>query len=87
MSERVLVTGVLDGAAVYNAPGVAASVEEIAATIRAVVGDAVVTSSGDPLPFPPGLEAVGFDRDVGPFPRTPLDAGVATTVEHLRSSG
>ncbi len=40
-----------------------------------------------PLPFPPELEAVGFDRDVGPFPRTPLDVGVATTIEHFRASG
>jgi len=76
-----------EGAAVYNAPGVAASVEEIVEAIRAVVPEAELTWSGDPLPFPPELEAVGFDRDVGPFPRTPLDVGVAATIAHFRATG
>ena len=76
-----------EGANVYNAPGAAASMEEVVASIQAVVPDAEITWSGDPLPFPPELEAVGFDRDVGPFPRTPLDVGVAATIEHFRASG
>lgn len=75
-----------EGAAVYNVPGAPASVEEIVAAIRKVVPDAELTWGGDPLPFPERLEAVGFDRDVGPFPRTPLDAGVAATIEHFRSA-
>ena len=75
-----------EGAAVYNAPGVPASVEEVVAAIRRVVPDAEITWSGDPLPFPPQLESVGFDRDVGPFPRTPLDVGVAATIEHFRAA-
>jgi UDP-glucuronate 4-epimerase len=75
-----------EGAAVYNAPGVAASMEDVVAAIRAVVPDAEITWSGDPLPFPPELEAIGFDRDVGPFPRTPLDVGVAATIEHFRAA-
>ena len=48
--------------------------------------DAKITWGGDPLPFPTELEAVGFDRDVGPFPRTPLDIGVAATVAHFRAA-
>jgi UDP-glucuronate 4-epimerase len=75
-----------EGAAVYNPPGVPASVEEVVAAIRRVVPDAEITWSGDPLPFPPRLESVGFDRDVGPFPRTPLDAGVTATIEHFRAA-
>jgi UDP-glucuronate 4-epimerase len=75
-----------EGAAVYNAPGVPASVEDVIAAIRRVVPDAEITWSGDPLPFPPRLESVGFDRDVGPFPRTPLDVGVAATIEHFRAA-
>jgi len=74
-----------DGAAVYNVPGVAASVEEVAAVIRAVVPDAEIAWSGDPLPFPPELEAVGFDHDIGPFPRTPLTEGVAATIQLFRA--
>ena len=42
---------------------------------RSACPDAEITWSGDPLPFPAELEAVGFDRDVGPFPRTPLADG------------
>ena len=75
-----------EGAAVYNTPGVPASVEDIAAAIRAAVPDAQIMWSGDPLPFPPELEAVGFDHEVGPFPRTPLEVGVAATIEHFRST-
>ncbi|HET6600899.1 MAG TPA: NAD-dependent epimerase/dehydratase family protein, partial [Gaiella sp.] len=76
----------LEGAAVYNAPGAVASMGDVVATIRRVVPGADITWSGDPLPFPPELEAAGFDRDVGAFPRTPLDVGVAATIEHFRAA-
>jgi nucleoside-diphosphate-sugar epimerase len=76
-----------EGAAVYNSRGVAASIDDVVASIRAVVPDAEITWSGDPLPFPPELESVGFDRDVGPFPRTPLGTGVAATIEHFHAAG
>jgi UDP-glucuronate 4-epimerase len=75
-----------DGAAVYNAPGAVASVADFFDAIRAVVPDAEITSAGDPLPFPPELESVGFDRDVGPFPRTSLAVGVAATIAHFRAA-
>lgn len=74
------------GAAVYNVPGVPATVERVVEAIRAAVPDAVVAASGGPLPFPAELEAVGFDRDVGPFPRTPLDVGIAATIAHFRAA-
>jgi UDP-glucuronate 4-epimerase len=74
------------GAAVYNTSGVVASVDDVVSAIRRVVPGAEVTWGGDPLPFPTALEAVGFDRDVGPFPRTPLDIGVAATVAHFRAA-
>ena len=45
---------------------------------------AEITWSGDPLPFPPALEAVGFDRDVGAVPAHALADGVAATVAHFR---
>ena len=77
---------VRDGAAVYNVPGVPAAVDDVIATIRAVLPDAAITSSGDTLPFPEELEAVAFDREVGTFPRTPLDVGVAATIAHFRAA-
>lgn len=75
-----------DGAAVYNTPGAVASVADVAAAIHSTVPDAAITWDGDPLPFPAELEAVGFDRDVGPFPRTPLDVGVTATIAHFRAA-
>jgi UDP-glucuronate 4-epimerase len=74
-----------DGASVYNVPGAVASVEDVVDAIRRVVPDAEITNTGDPLPFPPELEAIGFERDVGPFPRTPLVDGIAATVAHFRA--
>lgn len=71
-------------AAVYNTPGVAAPIEKVVAAIRSVVPGAEITWSGDRLPFPAELEAVGFDRDLGPFPRTSLADGVAATIAHFR---
>jgi len=73
------------GAAVYNVPGVRATVDDVIAAIREAVPDAEITATGDPLPFPPAVDATGFDRDVGPFPRTPLEEGVAATVARFRS--
>ena len=73
------------GAAVYNTPGESASVEEVVAAILAAVPDAATTWGGDPLPFPSELEARGFDLDVGRYPRTPLDVGVAATIAHFQA--
>ena len=41
---------------------------DVVAAIQECVPGAEITWSGDPLPFPAELEAVGFDRDVGPVP-------------------
>jgi UDP-glucose 4-epimerase len=69
---------------VYNTPGALADVADIVACIQTEVPGAEITWSGDRLPFPPAMEAVGFDREVGSFPRTSLAAGVANTVAHFR---
>lgn len=74
------------GAAVYNVPGARASVDDVIAAIRAIVPDAQITATGGGLPFPAELEAEGFDRDLGVFPRTPLADGVAATIAHFRAS-
>ena len=65
-------------------PGALADVADVVAGIQAEVPGAAVTWSGDRLPFPPALEAVGFDREIGPFPRTSLADGVAATIAHFR---
>ncbi len=68
---------------VYNTPGALADVADVVARIETEVPGAAITWGGDPLPFPAATEAVGFDRDVGPFPRTSLADGVAATVAHF----
>ena len=75
-----------ESAAVYNVPGALADMAVVVACIEAEVPDAEITWGGDPLPFPPALEAVGYDREVGPFPRTPLADGIAATVAHFRAA-
>ncbi len=71
-------------AGVYNTPGALADVSDVVACIEKNVPGAEITWSGDRLPFPSQLQAVGFDREVGPFPRTSLADGVAATVAHFR---
>jgi UDP-glucuronate 4-epimerase len=73
-------------ASVYNVPGARADVADVVACIDAAVpgAGALITWSGDALPFPAELEATGFDRDVGVFPRTPLADGVSSTVACFR---
>lgn len=81
----VAAAGVGSGEArVYNFPGVTAAVEDVVAAIHAAQPDAEIDCEGDPLPFPPELEAVGFERDVAPLPHTSLDEGVAETIAHFR---
>jgi len=75
-----------DGAAVYNVPGAVATVEDVVDAILVQAPEAAITWGGDALPFPEELEAVGFERDIGPFPRTPLAVGVAATIEHFRAA-
>ncbi|MSO96378.1 MAG: NAD(P)-dependent oxidoreductase [Thermoleophilia bacterium] len=69
---------------VYNTPGAPADVTDLVSCIQAEIPGAEITWSGDRLPFPAALEAVGFDRDVGAFPRTSLADGVTATVAHFR---
>ncbi len=71
-------------AAVHNLPGEVADVAQVVACIHEVVPDAEITWSGDELPFPFAVEAVGYERDIGPYPHTPLAEGVARTVAHFR---
>jgi hypothetical protein len=70
---------------VYNFPGVVAPIEEVVAAIVDAVPGARVSWTGSSLPFPPSLEAVGFERDLGPLPHTTLADGIAATASQLRA--
>jgi len=73
-------------ARVYNVPGAFGDIVDVVSCIEAAVPGAAITWSGDRLPFPAALEAVGFERDVGPFPRTSLTDGVRATIAHFRAA-
>jgi nucleoside-diphosphate-sugar epimerase len=73
-----------DGAGVFNVPGALAAMGEIVVAIQAAAPGAAITFGGGPLPLPPQLESVGFDREIAPFPRTPLADGIRMTIDHFR---
>lgn len=73
----------LDAALVFNTAGVVAPVEEFVAEIRRQLPDARISLEGSALPFPPALEALGYEREIGSYPRTSLSEGIAETVELL----
>jgi UDP-glucuronate 4-epimerase len=74
------------GATVLNVPGLTASVDEIVAAIERAAPEAAgsIDVTGPPLPFPAELDATAFAAVVGDVPVTPLDEGVAATIEHFR---
>ena len=74
-----------DGAVALNVPGLTASVDEIVAAIDRIVPDARIEVAGPPLPFPPELDTTAFASVVGNLPITPLDEGVAATIEHFKA--
>ena len=78
---------VREGAAVYNFPGVVASMSEVVAAIEVAAPEVAgkITWVEQPLTFPTQLEAVGFEHAVGQVRRTSLADGVRATVELLRS--
>ena len=78
-----------EGATVLNLPGVTATVDEIVAAIERAVPKAfgAIEVIGGPLPFPPELDASAFASIVGDLSVTPMDEGVAATIEHFRSAG
>src|SRR5215831_2546254 len=75
----------LDGARVYNLHGASATVAEIVRAIQTARPSATgsITSTGAALPFPAALDDAGYQRDLGPAPRTSLVDGVARTLDEF----
>ena len=76
-----------EGAHIASFPGVAASMDEVVATIEAAAPEAAgkITSANERLPFPETLETTLLEQLVGELPRTPLSEGVRRTIEHFRA--
>jgi len=75
----------LPGARVYNLHGSSAAVADVARLITEAWPQAKGSLSHveQPIPFPDALDDARYQRDLGPAPRTPLEAGVRRTLEEF----
>ena len=75
----------LPGARVYNLHGSSAAVADVARLITEARPQAKGSLSHveQPIPFPDALDDARYQRDLGPAPRTPLEAGVRRTLEEF----
>jgi nucleoside-diphosphate-sugar epimerase len=69
-----------NGAHVFNLGGTAASSEEVAAQIAALVPGSRITVDGPPLPFPPTIAEDGLRLALPNLPDTSLPDGLARTI-------
>ena len=77
-----------EGASVYHLGGAAVPLAEVAAAIeRAAPGVSITVDESTTLPFPEEFDGSALDEALGGIAWTPLDEGVAETVERLRTAG
>src|SRR5262245_27879941 len=78
-------TATLDGARVYNLHGESASVPELVRLIEEARPAAwgTITHVESPIPFPPELADIGYQRDLGPAPRTGIRDGIRRTLDEF----
>lgn len=76
----------VQGAELLNLGGSVVGMEEVVAAIERAAPEVAgqVSHDDDPLPFPPEVLAEDLERRLGPLPHTPLEDGVARTVELFR---
>lgn len=75
----------LDGARVYNLHGESAAIPAVISLIEKAWPSAKeqITNMEEPLPFPAALADDGYQRDLGPKPRTGLREGIRRTLEEF----
>jgi nucleoside-diphosphate-sugar epimerase len=71
----------IEGAAVHNLPGRCISIAEIVAAI----GSDAIGHDDVRLPFPEEVDSASFAASFPGFAETPLDEGVAATIERFRT--
>ena len=74
----------LPGAPVFSLPGPLIGVDEIVAAIRTAAPGAQISHGERSLPFPAGFDGSPLSDALGPQPETPLNDGVAHTIETYR---
>ena len=78
-------TATLDGARVYNLHGESATIAEVARLIEQAWPSAkgTITHIEQAIPFPSELADPGYQRDLGPVPRTSLGDGIRKTLDEF----
>jgi nucleoside-diphosphate-sugar epimerase len=73
----------LDGARVYNLHGESAAIADVVRMIEEAwpAAKGQITHVEQPIPFPAALADHGYQRDLGPKPRTSLRDGIRKTLE------
>jgi nucleoside-diphosphate-sugar epimerase len=73
-------------AAVFNLGGSVIDMGQVVEAIAAAAPESAgrITVGGPALPFPPEVDHSGLEAAIGPVPETPLDEGVASTIETFR---
>lgn len=76
----------LDGARVYNLHGESVAIADIPGLIESVLPrvKGLITYDPTPIPFPDALADHGYQRDLGPKPRTAFADGLRQTIEEFR---
>ncbi len=72
------------GTTVFDMGGPPVAIDEIIAAIGRVAGDSRIECTGDALPFPSDRDDGSLRGLIGELPDTPLDQGVAQTIEEFR---
>jgi nucleoside-diphosphate-sugar epimerase len=75
-----------DGARVFNLGGPAVRLAAAAAAIEDAAGTKVTVDESNVLPFPEEFEGAPLDDALGGIRWTPLEQGVAETIERLRAA-
>lgn len=75
----------LDGARVYNLHGESAAIADVVRMIEEAwpAAKGQITHVEAPIPFPAALADHGYQRDLGPKPRTSLEEGIRKTLEEF----
>jgi UDP-glucuronate 4-epimerase len=73
-----------EGARAFHLGGPVVELAEVARAIEEVAGVSVAVDEETILPFPDEFDGSALDAAVGPIRWTPLDDGVAQTIERLR---
>jgi UDP-glucose 4-epimerase len=76
-----------EGAHVFNLVGVPASNEDVIKAIRRIIPGANLKVAGPLLPITPDVEEGPIDTILPDLPRTPLQDGIASTIDYYRRYG